>query len=244
MPLLPEFSPTVPSLHYGQVHLWFLDVNQFGERHQQQAHHLMNADEHERARKFMRGKEEYIASRWLQRKVLGRYLDQAPELVTISRAAKGKPFISNSDLRFNLSHSGNWVVLALAREVELGVDIEQIKKGRDLLSIAESYYHPDEFAQLQQFTDPAAKIDFFYQLWTLKEALLKALGVGISAGLEKAHFRIEHNAVTANIAPELDTGNTWQFGQWRLSDNFHCALATSGTEVLQTHWLDAIALLD
>lgn len=241
---LPELQTTRQPLQSGQVHLWLLDIREFSNQLAEEALAIMSSDEREWAQKFIRGKEEYIASRWLLREVLGAYLQQAPESLVFSRTEKGKPYFANRALQFNLSHSGHWALLAVAKEMELGVDIEQIKVSRDLLRIAESYYHPDEFARLQQLSGDA-QTHYFYQLWTLKEALLKALGVGISAGLENLNFSLD-DGISVKLSPVLQQQSVtdkWQFHQWQLGDGNYCALAAACTELPITHWFDPLAAL-
>lgn len=241
---LPELQRSPQLLQSGQVHLWLLDVRQFNNMLAQQSLLLMSNEERERAQKFIRGKDEYIASRWLLRKVLGHYLQQAPASLVFNRSEKGKPYIAGNPLKFNLSHSGHWALLALAQDMELGVDIEQIRDSRDLLGIAENYYHPDEFAQLRQ-RQGDEQLQFFYQLWTLKEALLKAIGVGISAGLENLNFNLQ-GAISVNLSPVLQAQSVtdkWQFHQWQLPDTSYCALAAASGDLPQTCWFDPLQAL-
>lgn len=241
---LPLLQSSHQPLRSGQVHLWLLDIRQFSHPLAEEALVLMSNDERERAKKFIRGKEEYIASRWLLRKVLGAYLQQAPQALVFNRTEKGKPYLASHSLQFNLSHSGHWALLGLAHQMELGVDIEQTKDTRDLLGIAESYYHPDEFAQLQQ--QPAnEQMRYFYRLWTLKEAVLKALGVGISAGLENLNFSLGEK-ISVKLSPALhqqSVTDKWQFHQWQLPDGSYCALAAASPESPTTHWFDPLKTL-
>lgn len=223
------------------VHVWLLDINQFTTDHYACAEQIMNSAERERAQKFMRGKESYIASRWLLRKVLARYTDLSPEAVELLRTDKGKPYLPHSDIHFSLSHSGHWVVLAVSKVEFVGVDIEERCATRDLPGIAENYYHPQEFARMQLLPDEA-RIDYFYQLWTLKEAFLKAIGAGISAGLEKIQFELMENKIRAQIAAALGGGgDEWQFHQWVLTAQDYCALACKSTHPLEIKWLDALS---
>ncbi len=244
MHALPKLQTTQQPLRSGQVHLWLLDIRQFSNQLAEEALALMSDDERERAQKFIRGKDEYIASRWLLRKVIGVYLQQPPKSLVFSRTEKGKPYLANHALQFNLSHSGHWALLAVANQMELGVDIEQIKDSRDLLGIAENYYHPDEFAQLQQRPGDE-QTPYFYQLWTLKEALLKALGLGISAGLENLNFSLG-STISVELSPVLrqqSVTDKWQFHQWQLSDGDYCALAAASPELPTTHWFDPLSAL-
>lgn len=245
MQLVPELQSQPLPLRSGQVHLWLLDVRQFDAGLADQSLLLMSNEERERAKKFIRGREEYIASRWLLRKVVGQYLHQPPASLVFCRRTKGKPYLTDDPLRFNLSHSGYWALLAVALDIEVGVDIEQVRSSRDLFGIAENYYHPDEFARLKQ--QPASEqTQFFYQLWTLKEALLKGIGVGISAGMENLNFNVAI-PISVELSPELSAqsiANKWHFHQWQLPDKSYCALAAATAELPQTCWFDPLALAE
>lgn len=223
------------------MHIHCLDMRQFTADYYADAERTMSSTERERAQKFVRGKESYIASRWLQRKVLAYYLGITPEAVEFLRTDKGKPYLPQADLYFNLSHSGHWALLAVAKVEFIGVDVEAVSAARDLTGIAESYYHPHEFTQLLALTG-ATQSDYFYRLWTLKEAFFKAMGTGISAGLEKIAFDLEGNKISAQIATALgDNGDEWQFHQWRLSAQDYCALAYKHPHPLYLNWFDALS---
>lgn len=222
------------------VHLWLLDIRRFTPSHYASAEELMSSDELERAQKFVRGKHEYVASRWLLRKVLARYIGVPPAAVSFLRTDKGKPYLPHNDIHFSLSHSGHWALLAVGRIELLGVDVEAIHATRDLAGIAENYYHPDEFARLTTL-EGNLQTDYFYRLWTLKESFLKAIGAGISAGLEKISFALDHTSISAQIAAELDKGaGDWHFHQWGLSARGYCALAAKSDQPLEVKWFDAL----
>lgn len=242
----PVFAPHLSinsseQLADNAVHLWLLDINQFTAGHYAHAEQIMTSAEHERAQKFIRGKKEYIASRWLLRKVLAGYTNLEPEAVEFLRTAKGKPYLPQGNIHFSLSHSGHRALLAVAKTELIGVDIEEIKAARDLLGIAESYYHPQEFAYLQTLNEEARR-EHFYRFWTLKEAFLKAIGAGISAGLEKIQFELAGANIRAQIAASLG-GDTdeWQFHQWALTAQDYCALAGKSCQPLEVTWFDALA---
>lgn len=92
----------------------------------------------------------------------------------------GKPFIKNHyECQFNLSHSGDWVVAAL-HKLPVGIDIEQIK---DIdLNIAKRFFSALEYQQIINFF-PSNQTDFFYDLWSLKESYIKAIGKGLQLPL-------------------------------------------------------------
>lgn len=229
-----------------EAHLWLLDTNQFTAAHFAEAAVIMSRHEQERVQKMVRGKETYIASRWLLRKVLSRYTSQHARDVEILRTDKGKPYLAHSNIHFSLSHSGRWAVLAVSTSGAMGIDIEAAERKRDLAGIAESYYHPQEFAQLQALAGNQ-QTDYFYRLWTLKEAFFKATGTGISAGLDKIHFMLNNDEIQAEIATDLAIEKAdWKFHQWTLtadenSAHNYCALAYAAPHRLAVHWFDALA---
>lgn len=242
-------SPT--HLEAQQVHLWLLDLRRFGEAYQNAATSVMSAAERAKAQRFKRGKESYIASRWLLRTCLARYTGTSAPAIEFARTAQGKPYLPGSNIHFSLSHSGPWALLAVAHTPLIGVDIEDNRRARDLLSIAQHYYHPEESAQLNCL-NAEQQADYFYRLWTLKEAFFKALGTGISAGLDKVHFSLtdsddnkiqgqDHPQIRATINPQLaHTDAHWQFRQWQLPEGDLVALACAAAEPPQTIWCDAL----
>lgn len=240
---LPD--PIMPDKH--QIDLWLLDVHQFSAAHFSAADALLSDDEQARAKKIMRGKDEFIASRWLLRKVLAHYTAIAPKDLHFERTPKGKPFLTQANVSFSLSHSSHWAVLAVGRQDWMGVDIEASRLTRDLLDIAQSFFHPEEFQQLKAISGPE-QANYFYQLWTLKEAFLKALGTGISAGLEKVHFYWDDGLIKIDVSPELNCDNLsaaqmeWQFYQTTIAPEVHCALAYQADTPARIDWFDAMEL--
>ncbi len=98
----------------------------------------------------------------------------------------GKPALAGlgagSDLSFNLSHSGHWVLCALARGRRLGVDVEREREGMEYVALAERFFCPREISLLATGPEPET-CRLFFKYWTLKEAYLKAEGSGLSISL-------------------------------------------------------------
>src|SRR5690606_6665252 len=91
----PRLSQSQPDYGLGaqDVHIYCLDIRNFTANHYADAECIMSTAERERAQKFIRGKENYIASRWLLRRVLSSYTGLAPEVVNFLRTDKGKPYL-------------------------------------------------------------------------------------------------------------------------------------------------------
>ncbi len=205
--------------------------------------HYLSADENERAAKFKRGGEDYINTRIFMRQVLAQYTHQEPHQLIFDRNPYGKPFLRHSNIQFNLSHSRQWALLAVGIDCDLGVDVESTSDRRSILNIAQHYFHPDEIADLDKITDEETQKNYFFRLWTLKESFVKALGTGLSTGLDKMRFAIDsHHQITASFSPELQitTPQHWQFFQHELKeasvDNW-CAVAVRSQNKIQLTWM-------
>lgn len=132
-------------------------------------------------------RQEYLVSRALLRRLLGERLQQAATSLHFCQDAHGKPRLHHGRWHFNLSHSGPWLVLALNRREPLGVDIELGLRRRNPLALARRFYAQSEYQWLSSLPVQEQE-SAFYRLWSRKEAVLKAHGGGIAAGLEKVRF--------------------------------------------------------
>lgn len=204
----------------------------------QKAHTWLSYTERERMSRFKipRAQHTYLLGRALLRGLLSQHCNTPPERLQFALADGGKPYLQGdtSGIHFNLSHSGQWLALAVSTHSPVGVDIEHPQKPRDFISIARHYFHRKEYHALKTLHGQALQ-DAFYKLWTLKEAFFKARGTGISEGLARIRFDDNNASITAIIDPELLTENShWQFHYWRppqdLSTQYHLACANTQTQ--------------
>lgn len=124
-------------------------------------------------------KEQFIASRGVLRFLLGGYLQTIPQEVPLSQGLHGKPFVPASNLSFNLSHSGDYILYICARQCAVGVDIEQMRPGLVFHKLMRSHFSEQERLSITSLPQDQQEQAFF-RLWTRKEAYLKALGTGFS----------------------------------------------------------------
>ena len=123
-----------------------------------------------------------------------------PHVPVIERNPHGKPFAPGlPQLHFNASHAGAHILLAFARGQELGIDIEQRTRPVSVDDIAQRFFTPRE-AQALHSVAPAQKAVAFLRLWTHKEAVLKALGLGLGFGLEHVEFALDAHGGIAGLA--------------------------------------------
>lgn len=123
----------------------------------------------------------------IRRAVLSRYVGADPRSLSFERAPRGKPRLAapqSGGLRFSVSRSGSLGVVAVARGLEVGVDVERIEPRRALGPIAERLFSEQEAAELRLLPE-ADRVRRFFELWTRKEAHAKALGVGLAVSLDR-----------------------------------------------------------
>jgi len=132
---------------------------------------------------FDRHRVSYIFAHGVLRQVLGSYLECPPEQVRFGQNAFGKPHISSAgagaDIRFNMSHSGDAVLIGVTSGRHIGVDIELMRQVRDLAAIAKSNFTEAERAFIYSYP-PDLQQKAFFTCWARKEAFIKAVGKGLS----------------------------------------------------------------
>jgi 4'-phosphopantetheinyl transferase len=184
---LGQLAGVCAKLPDGEAHVWYgapvLNGEQFSTLEP-----TLSQQERERAGRFRfaRDARRFIAARGFLRSVLSGYLGIAASEIEFHCGAAGKPELAalNPDgaLRFNLSHSGDLVLVAVAEGRDVGVDVEMIRDSGAHEEVTARFFHPCEVAALASF--PAAGRSLaFYRFWTRKEAYLKARGDGLPGGL-------------------------------------------------------------
>jgi len=129
--------------------------------------------------RFADDRRRSIVARAATRRLLGRYLDRDPRSLAIVEQEHGKPALSDRDIEFNASHSGDLIALAFAKETPVGIDIERRRRLSDALGLARRYFSSEELGIVAAAPDVEAA---FLTIWTAKEAIVKATGEGIAAG--------------------------------------------------------------
>ncbi len=196
-------------------------------------HALLNPEEAAQQKRyhFERHRHQYLLTRALCRTLLSRYdPSHGPAEWRFEKNEYGRPHIApeqnSANLRFNLSHTDGLIACAVVRGREVGVDCEDIKRGGDLISIADRYFSPSEVADLH--TVPPARQEFrFFDYWTLKESYIKARGMGLSIPLDQFSFHIDEDAkdIGLTVDPrQNDPAERWQFRQWHFGDRFKVSL--------------------
>jgi len=142
---------------------------------------ILNSGEIKRAGRYLHlhDKNRFTISRGATRLILGKYLKVLPAAIEFEIGDNKKPFLRDAPLFYNVSHSGDRIVLAVSQSA-IGIDTEQINPYFDFNDIIVEYFSPEEASFIAE-TDSASR---FFRLWTRKEALTKATGKGLDEDLK------------------------------------------------------------
>lgn len=167
----------------------------------------------------------YVIVHGRLREVFARYLKQSPESIKMAKAERGKPYLVDyTELAFNLSHSENFMAIAIAWNCQLGVDIELYKHRNSLSDIVNKYFAAEE-ADYWNKQPEEFKTREFYRFWTRKEAFLKATGLGIAHGLNDCVINPEQPDTLLKIPTGCGQLSDWQLREMDLGKDVCCALA-------------------
>ncbi|ESP90234.1 4'-phosphopantetheinyl transferase family protein [Pseudoalteromonas luteoviolacea] len=178
-------------------------------------------------------RHQFLVTRALVKSTLSRYCPEiAPHQWLFKKNRFGKPAIVNrlnTPLYFNLSHTKGAVVLVVHGEGEVGVDIEWIHRREKIIDIAARYFTQHEKNTLTAM-DPITQHHHFYQLWTLKEAYIKACGQGMSLPLNQFYFQfLKQRIHVCHTEPSAPVSENYQFLQFQLGTEYQGALAIQCT---------------
>lgn len=189
---------------------------------------LLTEEELRQERRFHFSKDQhrYLITRALVRTVLSAYVALPPEQWRFTANAYGKPAIADIHpdaqcLSFNLSHTQGLVVLGITKATALGIDTENTVSRRAPLDVASHFFSASEVAALNEL-DTCDRNQRFFQYWTLKEAYIKARGMGLSIPLNQFSFHLPamptDSPASISFQPELnDAPERWRFWQIRAS---------------------------
>jgi 4'-phosphopantetheinyl transferase len=195
---------------------------------------LLSPDEIARAERFyfQRHHDAFVAARAGLRNTLSRYVSLSPEALTFRYGDAGKPElpeqIFGGEVAFNLSHSGDWAILAVARRGPLGVDIERTRAMNDAAGLARRYFSAAEVAVWESLA-PAEQTAAFFRCWTRKEAYLKALGDGLRAPLDQFIVTFAPGEAPRLIqASPHDTHADWMIEDFHVAEEYTAAVVVPG----------------
>ncbi len=212
MEIVSEISQ-IPDLDEGTIHIWGIHVPDMLDRLDALCA-VLSGNEREKAERFrgLTDRQSSIAARGALRILLSRYSGIPAKNIKFEYTENGKPHLVDSDIDFNVSHSGEWVVLAIGCNRNIGVDVEQIKTGLDVVAIGSRYFTPEENKLVQKAENQHTT---FFNLWARKEAYVKACGSTLFRELS-----------TFAVPVEDEEKNGWHFRRLEAGSKYAAAIVT------------------
>ncbi len=197
---------------------------------------FLSAEESARAARFIfpRDRVSFTVAHTALRGILARYSKEDPADISLHTAEKGKPYLpDHPEIRFNLSHSGSWAMVAVARGREVGVDIETIRGDRSTIDIADRFFAPAEVRELMA-APPERRTRAFFACWSRKEAYIKARGEGLRIPLDSFEVSLGEQAVLR----KAEDRERWSMCALIAPPGYAAALVVegSGWRVRQLNW--------
>jgi 4'-phosphopantetheinyl transferase len=220
-----------------QVQVWIAREQQLAGDHYES---VLSDDERLRWQRLRMpaDRNRFLQARMLVRSVLGAVLGIEPAVVAFTAGPHGKPQLATGGWQFNLSHTRGLLVLAVSRERAVGVDVEAIDRRVEMLALSKRFFAAQEHDALLDL-DGDAQRERFFALWTLKEAWLKARGLGLRVPLDDFRFTFNGKQPLIAFGPQLDEDpKGWQFRTYA-RERFRIALAVqgvSGVDVQLRDW--------
>ena len=196
-----------------EVHIWFRNTESATAATVEAARVTLSAGERLRADRFHFAEDcrDYTLAHDLLRRCLSTYRPVEPDAWDFQTDAAGKPSLrSDPTLSFNLSHTRPLVACAIAAGTPVGIDVERTTRLVDAGELAERYFSPFEVASLARCAESAVRPRFL-ELWTLKEAFVKAVGVGLTMSLDSMSFALDDDHGIVFQPPPGYTASEWHF---------------------------------
>lgn len=223
------------ALPEGEAHIWLATPDSLD----QGADLLRWLEPSERAQHdrfhFERDRRLHRTAHALLRGLLGRYGALEPARWRFSKGPYGRPEIAPEHpwLRFNISHTRGLVAVALARRLQIGVDVEEVVAARATDDLAAYVFSPDELAGFRAL-GPAEQVARFFTLWTCKEAYIKGRGMGLQLPLDQ--FTVSFGEpVQLAVDPAIDDGRPWRLHHRDLGEH-HLAVAVDADAEIVVRW--------
>ena len=199
--------PFVPE--EGQVYVWFLHLDDFAtESHEVLLGACLDVLDRDRMHTYRARtrRRQFLLGRAALRRLLSSVLSCPAAWVRLCQDHHGKPLLATGpyrhrDVHFNLSHSGDWVCLALTRDMPVGIDIERVDVARDGLRLSRRFFSRSEQTAIRLCADTGRA---FHHCWVRKESFVKGVARGLGLGLE--HFSVsvadQSRATPVVLSPE------------------------------------------
>jgi 4'-phosphopantetheinyl transferase len=214
------------------VHVWAASLHQPSARIAS-FNETLSPDERQRAAQFTLDlhRHRFIAGRGMLRAILASYLNCAPRDLAFKYEIRGKPLLAQPfdahKISFNLAHCEDLALFAVAKDVHLGIDVEKVRAMKDAEGIAARFFSARESSGLNALPEDQ-KPQAFFNLWTRKEAILKATGAGIAGSMNRVEvsFLPDEPAALLSLLGSPQIARTWTLHSLAPADGFCGTLAS------------------
>lgn len=229
--------PSALTLRNGEVHVWRIGLEQQDDL-LERFRGTLEPEELDRASRFRfeRLQRHFVVSRGFLRNVLARYMEVRPQDLRFVYNDYGKPSLAGQQsLRFNMSHSHEVALVAVARDAALGVDVEYIRADFASEEIAKRFFSRREVETLTSL--PREEIvAAFFRCWTRKEAYIKAIGKGLSQQLDRFDVTLAPYEPAALLQADAEDTSSWSLSDIDVGSDYASALAVEGTPSVISYW--------
>ena len=235
-----NFPPANLKLESGEVHIWLAQLDKV--ENAVEFEQMISEDERVRADRFRFDlhRKQFVAARGFLRIILGKYLQTNPRQLYFKYNKYGKPAMGEeyqSAIEFNLSHSDNLALYAVAFNREIGIDLERLKPSWIEEAMVFQCLTPQETAHFQSLPENERNL-YFFDCWTRKEAYLKACGNGLSLPVNQIETSLSSEFSMSLLRG--DSASRPTFGSFQTLPSipgYAAALAVEGTDPQLKFWM-------
>jgi 4'-phosphopantetheinyl transferase len=223
----PAVVNTLSKFNNYHINLWYTFIDSH-EKDVIKLSEYLNQEELRKANRIKSVKERNncVITLAVLKILLGYYLDKNPCEIILSYTKYNKPYLKYSDLKFNLSHSGNILLIGFALNFEIGVDVEKMEEFPEADDVAKNFFSSYEYKSFSSLQNNE-RIEGFYNCWTRKEAFIKAVGSGLSYSLKEFDVTLAPGADSkiVKIKNDKSEGENWSLFSLDLISNYKAAVA-------------------
>lgn len=223
-----------PELSDNEAHVWLVDLS--GDSMQWAQHkELLSIKERQKVGRLINPHHQAraLAMRIQLRQILAMYLTIDPRLIDFQTAEFGKPYIDNSRVNFNVSHSGDLALVAISLCSHVGVDIEHWRPVDNIEGLVKRHFSEQE---QQQWKDSSAALreEVFFNTWTCKESFIKATGRGLGLGLSRCSFDLFDSHKLVACPSDFGHMNDWSCRLLKITENVSASVILQSPICLPT----------
>ena len=241
---------SLPALASDNIDLWAINPAQLSIDSVSALRSLLTPDESKQLLQYKNqaAQHTYLITRSICRLILTQYVNSEPHSLSFVRDQHGKPELVHNkhNIRFNLSHNNQVIIMVVCVNDDIGCDIEDPKRKVSIEPITRRYFSKQEHIDIAHLKGEQQQQRFF-QFWTLKEAFVKATGRGISLGLDTFQFQLttgEYDKIspTFNEHYPLNKKNQWQCYQAPFQEQL-LAICRASKRQQNINYLNAASLI-